>query len=123
MASGPAPGSGDKGGKGVGGGSRTASRRLLKELEAWREEEKDEVGIERLGPVDDEDLLRWEAVINGKGIPGGYEGLSVLASTHDLYMSIFVPVPPLGAWVPEPGSVSHRLRQYPQLVLLMRSPP
>jgi peroxin-4 len=53
---------------------RSASRRLLKELEDWREDSKDETGIERLGPVEDEDLLSWEAVINGRGIPGGYEG-------------------------------------------------
>ena len=31
-------------------------------------------GIERLGPVSEDDLLAWEAVFNGRGISGGYEG-------------------------------------------------
>ncbi|KAF7563814.1 hypothetical protein G7046_g349 [Stylonectria norvegica] len=48
--------------------SRTASRRLLKELDTWRTEQKTETGIERLGPVGDGDLLAWEAVINGRGV-------------------------------------------------------
>jgi peroxin-4 len=52
--------------------------RLLKELASWRDEEsKEETGIERLGPVADDDLLNWEAVINGRGIPGGYDGTHV----------------------------------------------
>jgi peroxin-4 len=54
--------------------SRNASRRLLKELDTWRQEAKEEKAIERLGPVNDEDLLSWEAVINGRGIGGGYDG-------------------------------------------------
>jgi hypothetical protein len=30
--------------------------------------------IERLEPVSLEDLFRWEAVVRGKGLSGGYEG-------------------------------------------------
>lgn len=54
--------------------SRSATRRLIKELDAWRVETQDEKGIERLGPVSEDDLLAWEAVFNGRGISGGYEG-------------------------------------------------
>ena len=54
--------------------SRSATRRLIKELDAWRVEAQDEKGIERLGPVSEDDLLAWEAVFNGRGISGGYEG-------------------------------------------------
>ncbi|KEZ44330.1 hypothetical protein SAPIO_CDS3304 [Scedosporium apiospermum] len=56
-----------------GASSRSAAKRLLKELERWAAESKDETGIERLGPPNDEDLLTWEAVINGKGVGGGYD--------------------------------------------------
>lgn len=53
---------------------RSAMRRLLKELETWNKTESvDEQGIERLGPVVDEELLTWEAVINGRGVGCGYE--------------------------------------------------
>ncbi|KAF5527319.1 Ubiquitin-conjugating enzyme E2 pex4 [Colletotrichum aenigma] len=52
---------------------RGAIKRLIKELDVWRGEQKDERGIERLGPVDDEDLLLWQAVINGRGIGNGYD--------------------------------------------------
>lgn len=54
---------------------RGAIKRLIKELDVWRGEQKDERGIERLGPVDDEDLLLWQAVINGRGIGNGYDGM------------------------------------------------
>jgi peroxin-4 len=55
--------------------SRNATRRLLKELEVWNTtERKDEKGIERLGPIRDDELLTWEAVINGRGIGAGYDG-------------------------------------------------
>ncbi|KAH7329293.1 ubiquitin-conjugating enzyme/RWD-like protein [Stachybotrys elegans] len=54
--------------------SRNPTRRLLKELETWRKEEKNEQGIERLGPVGDEDLFEWEAVINGRDVGFGYDG-------------------------------------------------
>lgn len=57
-----------------GSSSRSAARRLIKELDAWRVEARDEKGIERLGPVGEDDLLAWEAVFNGRGISGGYEG-------------------------------------------------
>lgn len=60
--------------------SRSATRRLIKELDTWRAESRDEKGIERLGPVSEDDLLSWEAVFNGHGISGGYEG----KSTHQL---------------------------------------
>ncbi|KAK0624675.1 ubiquitin-conjugating enzyme/RWD-like protein [Bombardia bombarda] len=54
--------------------NRTAARRLIKELTTWtKHESRDERGIERLGPVRDDELLRWEAVINGRGLGGGYE--------------------------------------------------
>ncbi|KAF3762484.1 hypothetical protein M406DRAFT_45480 [Cryphonectria parasitica EP155] len=56
-----------------GSSSRNAAKRLLKELDTWRSEAPDEEGIERLGPIDEGDLLTWEAVINGRGIGGGYD--------------------------------------------------
>jgi ubiquitin-protein ligase len=43
-------------------------------MENWRKEQKDEKGVERLGPVNEDDLFEWEAVINGKGIGSGYDG-------------------------------------------------
>lgn len=54
--------------------SRSASRRLIKELDTWSTEQKDETGIERLGPVSEDNLMEWEAVINGRGIGHGYDG-------------------------------------------------
>lgn len=54
--------------------SRSASKRLLKELAAWEKEAATESGIERLGPIGEDGLLQWEAVINGRGIGGGYDG-------------------------------------------------
>ncbi|OAA39251.1 ubiquitin-conjugating enzyme E2 4 [Beauveria brongniartii RCEF 3172] len=53
---------------------RTGARRLLKELETWRAEQPEERGIERLGPVSDESLMQWEAVINGRHVGHGYDG-------------------------------------------------
>jgi len=53
--------------------SRNATKRLLKEIDSWREEQKEEKGIERLGPAGEEDLFVWEAVVNGKGVGGGYD--------------------------------------------------
>jgi len=53
---------------------RTATRRLLKELDTWNNvEAKNENGIERLGPVSDDELLSWEAVINGRELGSGYD--------------------------------------------------
>ncbi|KAK3896744.1 hypothetical protein C8A05DRAFT_39708, partial [Staphylotrichum tortipilum] len=53
---------------------RSAMRRLMKELETWtKTESAGEQGIERLGPVHDDELLSWEAVINGRGVGHGYE--------------------------------------------------
>jgi peroxin-4 len=54
--------------------SRSATKRLLKELDTWRSEQKDERGVERLGPAGEDDLFVWEAVINGQGIGCGYDG-------------------------------------------------
>lgn len=61
-----------------GSSPRTAFKRLLKELEAWKIEAEEETGIERLGPPKDDDLLTWEAVINGRGVGSGYDGSSHL---------------------------------------------
>ncbi|KAI3328904.1 UBC-like protein [Xylariaceae sp. AK1471] len=53
--------------------SRSATKRLLREISVWEKEAPTETGIERLGPVSEEELLRWEAVINGRGVGGGYD--------------------------------------------------
>ncbi|KAI0515236.1 ubiquitin-conjugating enzyme [Xylaria bambusicola] len=58
---------------GSGSGSRSAAKRLIRELAVWEKEASAETGIERLGPVNEEELLRWEAVINGRGVGGGYD--------------------------------------------------
>ena len=50
-----------------------ATHRLLKELDTWNTESPEEKGIERLGPDNDGELLAWQAVINGRGIGGGYD--------------------------------------------------
>ncbi|CAN8098903.1 unnamed protein product [Discula destructiva] len=54
-----------------------AVKRLLKELDAWRAEKTDDgetaVGVERLGPIHESDLLTWEAVINGRDVGSGYD--------------------------------------------------
>jgi peroxin-4 len=60
--------------------SRSATKRLLKELDTWRSEQKDERGVERLGPAGEDDLFVWEAVINGQGIGCGYDGVLILLS-------------------------------------------
>lgn len=57
-----------------GSASRSATKRLLKELDTWHQEKVTEKGIERLGPVGEEDLFTWQAVINGHDIGGGYSG-------------------------------------------------
>lgn len=54
--------------------ARSGAKRLIKEMENWRKEQKDEKGVERLGPVNEDDLFEWEAVVNGKGIGSGYDG-------------------------------------------------
>ncbi|KAI1143569.1 ubiquitin-conjugating enzyme/RWD-like protein [Hypoxylon sp. FL0543] len=53
--------------------ARNATKRLLKELAVWEKEAPSEAGIERLGPVSEDELLHWEAVINGRGIGSGYD--------------------------------------------------
>jgi peroxin-4 len=58
---------------GSGSSSRSPAKRLLKELDTWRAEQPDEKGIERLGPVGEDDLFEWEAVINGRDVGSGYE--------------------------------------------------
>ena len=54
--------------------SRNAIKRLLREVDKWQEEKKEEKDIERLGPVSEDDLFAWEAVINGHGVGHGYDG-------------------------------------------------
>ncbi len=65
--------------------SSTGTKRLLQELSQIRSSEKESLQasaagtgerspIDRIGPVDDESLFHWEAVINGRGLGGGYEG-------------------------------------------------
>lgn len=58
----------------MGSSSRSATKRLLKELTNWEKEAPAEEGIERLGPVSEDELLQWEAVINGRGVGNGYDG-------------------------------------------------
>ena len=70
-----------------GGSARSATRRLLKELEGWRAEQQDEKGIERLGPAGEDDLFAWEAVVNGKGIGSGYDGTSPKQTTFLFLLS------------------------------------
>ncbi|KAK0389596.1 hypothetical protein NLU13_3171 [Sarocladium strictum] len=53
--------------------SRSPAKRLIQELDTWSSEQKEEQGIERLGPVSDEDLFQWEAVINGRDVGCGYD--------------------------------------------------
>ncbi|KAI0817653.1 ubiquitin-conjugating enzyme [Xylaria sp. FL0064] len=60
-------------GSNSGSSSRSPAKRLLRELAVWEKEAPAETGIERLGPVNEDELLRWEAVINGRGIGGGYD--------------------------------------------------
>jgi len=57
-----------------GSSARSATKRLLRELSVWEKERETEKGIERLGPVNEDELLRWEAVINGRGVGLGYDG-------------------------------------------------
>ncbi|KAI0004000.1 ubiquitin-conjugating enzyme/RWD-like protein [Xylariaceae sp. FL0662B] len=53
--------------------STAATKRLLRELSVWEKEAPAETGIERLGPVNEDELLHWEAVINGRGVGNGYD--------------------------------------------------
>ncbi|KAH8885233.1 UBC-like protein [Thozetella sp. PMI_491] len=54
--------------------SRTATRRLLKEVESISKLQGNyETGIERIGPVSEDELFRWEAVINGQEVGNGYD--------------------------------------------------
>ncbi|OTB06630.1 hypothetical protein M426DRAFT_54809 [Hypoxylon sp. CI-4A] len=52
--------------------TRNAAKRLIKEIQTWEKEAPNEKGIERLGPVNEDELLHWEAVINGRGVGSGY---------------------------------------------------
>ncbi|KAK0658930.1 ubiquitin-conjugating enzyme/RWD-like protein, partial [Cercophora samala] len=60
--------------------ARNAIRRLAKEFASVQQSQPSdaesggeiEPGIERLGPPDQNDLLHWEAVVNGRGLGGGY---------------------------------------------------
>ena len=61
--------------------SRTATRRLLKEVESLSKLQGDyEKGIERVGPVSDDELFKWEAVINGQDVGYGYDGVYLATS-------------------------------------------
>lgn len=60
--------------------ARSATKRLIKELDTWNTEKVEEKGIERLGPVSEGELLTWEAVVNGKDIGSGYDGASPTAA-------------------------------------------
>ncbi|KAI1385084.1 ubiquitin-conjugating enzyme/RWD-like protein [Hypoxylon trugodes] len=53
--------------------ARNAIKRLLKEIAVWEKESPNEKGIERLGPVNEDEMLHWEAVINGRGVGSGYD--------------------------------------------------
>ncbi len=66
---------------------RSAMRRLMKELDTWNNTESaGEQGIERLGPVSDDQLLAWESVINGRGVGHGYDSPSLLSSPLSLLL-------------------------------------
>lgn len=67
------------------GSSRSAAKRLTRELAVWAKEAPTETGIERLGPVNGEELLRWEAVINGHGVGSGYDGSSFPSPSSPFY--------------------------------------
>lgn len=84
-----------------------AVKRLLKELEAWRAEHADAEdgdttagGVERLGPLHESDLLTWEAVINGRGVGGGYDGTESPSSTFSFSFSL---VPSYSSSISSPG--------------------
>jgi peroxin-4 len=64
--------------------ARSATKRLVKELEAWNAEKArgEEKGVERLGPVNEGELLEWEAVINGVGVGGGYDRMRTHILPH-----------------------------------------
>jgi peroxin-4 len=65
----------------------------MKELDTWNNTESaGEQGIERLGPVSDDELLTWESVINGRGVGCGYESaFSLFFSSLPLHNN---PAPP-----------------------------
>lgn len=67
---------------------RSATKRLIKELAVWEKEAPTESGVERLGPVSEGELLQWEAVINGRGVGGGYEGKLLSLVSSRLVLSI-----------------------------------
>lgn len=57
--------------------SRSPLKRLHAELSALQSlgarPASDGSAIERLEPVDTDDLFKWEAVVKGRGLGGGYE--------------------------------------------------
>jgi peroxin-4 len=53
--------------------TKTPLKRLLSELNALRSHPPGPP-IERLEPVSEDDLFHWEAVVNGRGMGGGYDG-------------------------------------------------
>lgn len=61
------------------GPSTNTTQRLLRELKDYAKSPNE--ALLHLGPVDDEDLLRWEAVLKGvNGTP--YEGTRHASATH-----------------------------------------
>lgn len=61
------------------GPSTNTTQRLLRELKDYAKSPNE--ALLHLGPVDDEDLLRWEAVLKGvNGTP--YEGTRLASATH-----------------------------------------
>ena len=82
--------------------SRTATRRLLKEVEALSKLQGDyEKGIERVGPISDDELFKWEAVINGQDVGFGYDGACSFSALPFIFPSLsmiplavmFLPIP------------------------------
>lgn len=67
--------------------SRGAARRLIKELDNWHAEtpEAHNKGIERLGPLSEDDLFVWEAVVNGRGVGNGYDGMLIFRFDSSFY--------------------------------------
>lgn len=77
--------------------SRSGTKRLIKELEAWRKEQDHDMGIERLGPVGEENLLEWEAVVNGHEVGYGYDGTCFCCYFGAVEL---VPPPPFTPYLP-----------------------
>lgn len=64
------------------GKGQTAAKRLIQELRSYEREPND--ALSHLGPVSDDELMHWTAIMKG---PSGtaYEGLSLLPLTIALH--------------------------------------